>query len=136
MLSRVAAIAVAGSVPFVVAKCFRSQPAMSLALGELPAARVAIIGAGVGGCMTAYFLREMPLGGRNLDIHVYSADGRVGGRTDVVELDGQLYESGGSTLHTCNKYLLDAAKEFGKKLVSVPPVTVTQDAYLPGNDHW
>ncbi len=112
MLARVAGLLVAGSVPFVVAKCFSSH--LSPVNRELPAARVAIIGAGVGGCMTAHFLREMQ-GGRNLDVHVYSSDGRVGGRADVVELDGHLYESGGSTIHTCNKYLVDAAEKFGKE---------------------
>ena len=34
---------------------------------ELPAARVAVIGAGVGGCFAANFLRE--LGGQKLEIH-------------------------------------------------------------------
>lgn len=78
----------------------------------LPKARVAIVGAGVGGCCTAAFLRE--LGGENLDIHVWQRKGvPVGGRTAVVDFDGHLYESGGSILHTSNKYLVDFARSLG-----------------------
>ncbi len=80
----------------------------------LPAARVAIVGAGVGGCSAAYFLRE--LGGENLDIHVWQRKGvPVGGRTAVVDFGGHLYESGGSVIHTSNKYLVDFAAKFGKE---------------------
>ena len=43
---------------------------------DFPKARVAIIGAGVGGCSAAYFLRQ--LAGDSLDIHVYS-NGKIGG---------------------------------------------------------
>ena len=80
---------------------------------ELPPAKVAIIGAGMGGCFTAKFLREE--GGGKLDIHVWAKKGsKVGGRTAVFEFDGHVYETGGSVIHTSNKYLSDAAKEHGK----------------------
>ena len=80
---------------------------------DLPQARVAIIGAGVGGCCASYFLRE--LGGDNLDIHVWQKKGvPVGGRTAVIDFAGHMYESGGSVIHTSNKYLVDFAKQFGK----------------------
>ena len=86
-------------------KCLESVTA-------LPKARVAIVGAGIGGCCTAAFLRE--LGGENLDIHVWQRKGvPVGGRTAVVDFDGHLYESGGSILHNSNKYLVDFASSLG-----------------------
>ena len=80
---------------------------------ELPVARVAVIGAGVGGCLAANFLRE--LGGQNLEIHVWNRKGsHVGGRTATTEFAGHTYETGGSIMHSSNKYLADAAKKYGK----------------------
>ena len=80
---------------------------------ELPPARVAIIGAGVGGCFAAQFLREQ--GGENLDIHVWAKKGsKVGGRTATFEFAGHHYETGASVIHSENKHLVDAAMEFGE----------------------
>lgn len=79
---------------------------------DLPPARVAIIGAGVGGCFSAKFLRE--LGGKDLDIHIWNKkESEVGGRTATVAFVDHLYESGGSIAHSSNKYLVDAAKDHG-----------------------
>ena len=81
---------------------------------ELPAARVAVIGAGIGGCFAANFLRE--LGGQKLEIHVWNKKGsRVGGRTATTEFAGHTYETGASIMHSSNKYLVDAAKKYGKQ---------------------
>lgn len=76
-----------------------------------PRKRVAIIGAGVGGCSAAYFLRE--LGGDALDIHVFS-NGKIGGRTRVIEFCGHLYEAGASVIHSSNQYLVDFREQFGE----------------------
>ena len=113
MLRHISKVLVATSAPFIAAKCLSTPPPPK---HDLPKARVAIIGAGVGGCSAAYFLRE--LGGKNLEIHVFSADGRVGGRADVVDIDGHLYESGGSVIHTSNKYLVDMTEAFGTQAYS------------------
>ena len=80
---------------------------------ELPAgARVAVIGAGVGGCFAANFLRE--LGGQKLEIHVWNKKGsRVGGRTATTEFAGHTFETGASIMHSSNKYLMDAANKYG-----------------------
>ena len=48
-----------------------------------------------------------------VDIHVYS-DGKVGGRTAVVEFDGHLYEAGATIIHENNMYLVEFAKKFGE----------------------
>ena len=88
----------------------RTREASASRFSGAPPAKVAIVGAGVGGCCAASFLRE--LGGDSLEIHVYS-DGPVGGRTATAEVDGHLYETGGSVIHKSNKYLVDLAKKFG-----------------------
>lgn len=72
--------------------------------------RVAIVGAGVGGCSSAYFLRRLV--GDSLDLHVFEK-AVIGGRTDVIQFDGHKYESGGAVMHSSNKYLLDLAQQFG-----------------------
>ena len=80
---------------------------------ELPAARVAVIGAGVGGCFAANFLKEFN-GGQNLEIHVWNKkEDRVGGRTATCNFAGHVYETGASIMHSSNKYLVDAAKKYG-----------------------
>ena len=48
-----------------------------------------------------------------VEIHVYS-DGKVGGRTAVIEFDGWLYEAGATIIHENNMYLVDFAKTFGE----------------------
>lgn len=74
---------------------------------------MAIIGAGIGGCFAAKFLHEN--GGKNLEIDVYAMKGsKVGGRTGVCQIDGHLYEAGASVIHSDNKYLTDAVKQYGK----------------------
>lgn len=72
--------------------------------------RVAVVGAGVGGCSSAYFLRRLI--GDDLDLHVFEK-AVIGGRTDVIQFDGHKYESGGAVMHSSNKYLLDFAQQFG-----------------------
>jgi protoporphyrinogen oxidase len=80
---------------------------------ELPPAKVAVLGAGIGGCFAAKFLREN--GGKNLDIHVFAKKGsEVGGRAGVCHYDGHLYESGALILLPENKYMSDAAREYGE----------------------
>lgn len=77
---------------------------------------MAVIGAGIGGCFAAKFLREK--GGKKLDIHLFAKkDSKVGGRTAVFEFDGHVFETGASVIHSSNKYLSDVAKEHGKWLV-------------------
>lgn len=81
---------------------------------DLPAARVAVIGAGVGGCFAANFLRE--LGCQKLEIHVWNKkDSRIGGRTATTEFAGHTFETGASIMHSSNKYLVDAADKYGKQ---------------------
>lgn len=77
----------------------------------LEPARVAIVGAGVGGCCAAYFIRER--GGEAVKIDVFER-GVVGGRTATFTFQGHVYETGASIIHTSNKYLVNLSKKFGK----------------------
>lgn len=80
---------------------------------ELPPAKIAIIGAGIGGSFAAKFLREN--GGKNLDIRVFAKKGsEIGGRTAVCQIGDHVYETGASVIHSANKHLVDLAKEHGK----------------------
>ena len=83
--------------------------------------RVAIVGAGVGGCSSAYFLRK--LCGEDIDLHVFEK-AVVGGRTDVIQFDGHKYESGGAVMHSSNKYLADFAQQFGTYCACVDIVSL------------
>ncbi|CAI9740975.1 prenylcysteine oxidase 1-like [Octopus vulgaris] len=75
---------------------------------ELP--RIAIVGAGIGGTSTAYYLRQ--LFGDQAIIDIYESNS-VGGRLDTLKFDGEFIETGGSTLHPKNAYMLNFTKILG-----------------------
>lgn len=82
-------------------------------MDDLPSAKVAVIGAGMGGCFAAKFLREN--GGKNLDIHVFAKKGsKVGGRVAVCHFDEHVYEAGAVVFHSGDKYVNDAVREHGE----------------------
>ena len=62
----------------------------------------AIIGGGIGGGATAYFLRQQF--GPDLDVTVFER-GRIGGRLATVKIAGNTYEVGGSVIHPDNKLM-------------------------------
>ena len=78
--------------------------------------KVAVIGYGVGGTATAYFLRELL--GASVELHVFS-DGKVGGRTGVVEFSGETYEAGASIIHKKNRYMSALSAKFGEYLLKL-----------------
>ena len=73
--------------------------------------KVAVIGYGVAGTATAYFLRELL--GDSVELHVFS-DGRVGGRTGIVKFSGKSFEAGASIIHKKNRYVSALSAKFGK----------------------
>ena len=73
--------------------------------------KVAVIGYGVGGTATAYFLREIL--GASVELHVFS-DGKIGGRTGTVEIAGERFEAGGAILHKKNRYISAFSAKLGK----------------------
>lgn len=75
-----------------------------------PAAKIAVIGGGIGGTAAAYFLHD--LFGDEVLIDVYEPD-RVGGRLATLSVAGQEYETGGSVIHPANQYMKNFASQFG-----------------------
>lgn len=76
----------------------------------------AIIGGGIGGTSTAYFLRE--LFGLDATIDLYESD-KIGGRLATIPLGNSKYESGGSVIHPKNKYMVDFVKQLGRFLLDL-----------------
>mmetsp|Transcript_10240 Transcript_10240/g.42473 ORF Transcript_10240/g.42473 Transcript_10240/m.42473 type:complete len:527 (-) Transcript_10240:5537-7117(-) len=91
---------------------------------ELPrTARVAIVGAGAAGSSTARFLSHAARDrGARVDLHVFEATSRVGGRvrSHVVE-HGAHVEAGASIMVDANKYVLQMVHELPNVTLSRPP---------------
>jgi len=81
------------------------------------AASIAIIGGGVGGASTSYYLRRLL--GEDVDLDVYERSPFVGGRTRSVQVDGKFVELGASIIYTGNRTAKLLAEEAG--LTQVPP---------------
>ncbi|EDQ88662.1 uncharacterized protein MONBRDRAFT_26319 [Monosiga brevicollis MX1] len=90
-------------------------------IGEREGKRVAIIGAGVAGSATAYFLRH---NGRlnlteedepsNLVIDMYDASAELQcGRVRSIDVNGKTVEVGGAVIHNSNYYATTLAKQLG-----------------------
>lgn len=78
--------------------------------------RIAIVGAGIGGTSSGYFLRQkFP----KAHIAIIEAnEAHSGGRLETVKVDGREYEIGGSIIHSANKLMvdyMDICKQFGIK---------------------
>ncbi|XP_037073888.1 prenylcysteine oxidase-like [Pollicipes pollicipes] len=58
----------------------------------------------------AYFVRQ--LFKEDADIQLYEQN-RIGGRLDMEEVNDHWFESGGSIIHTKNKYMMDFIDKFG-----------------------
>uniref|UniRef100_A0A915PR85 Prenylcysteine lyase domain-containing protein n=1 Tax=Setaria digitata TaxID=48799 RepID=A0A915PR85_9BILA len=77
---------------------------------------IAIIGGGIGGASSAYFLRKLIPLGTNVEIHLFN-EGSIGGRLTTIQMqyNGKMhmFEAGGSVLHPANMYFKNWMKEFG-----------------------
>ena len=72
--------------------------------------RLAIIGAGIGGCSAAFFAhRLMP----DSEITIYELSDRIGGRIYGVELEDQRVEIGAAFFKLSNQFLIGTLKELG-----------------------
>ncbi|ESO83268.1 hypothetical protein LOTGIDRAFT_236715 [Lottia gigantea] len=74
--------------------------------------RIGIIGGGIGGTSTAYYLKSLFGDGCHIDL--FESE-RVGGRLANINIDGYDYEAGGSIIHPKNKYMVEFAEKFGFK---------------------
>ncbi|CAH8494669.1 unnamed protein product [Heterobilharzia americana] len=72
--------------------------------------RVAIVGGGIGGVSSAYYLRQ--LFGKNVSIALFEKSGRIGGRMKTVPFCGEICESGASLIHSSNRYMMSFARKF------------------------
>nr|CDS27524.1 prenylcysteine oxidase [Hymenolepis microstoma] len=83
--------------------------------------QIAIVGAGFGGCSTAYFLRR--LFGNTLGIRIFECSDHIGGRVRAIKYNNgeELYESGAAIFTSNHKYMLMLAKEFRLKVLQLPP---------------
>lgn len=72
---------------------------------------VAVIGGGIGGTATSYFLTQL-FGAGKVHIDIYEAR-QIGGRLATVDVAGRNYETGGSIIHPRNKYMVSFVKTFG-----------------------
>uniref|UniRef100_A0A0A9WJS4 Prenylcysteine oxidase n=1 Tax=Lygus hesperus TaxID=30085 RepID=A0A0A9WJS4_LYGHE len=72
--------------------------------------RIAIVGGGISGTSTAYFLNEI-LGAR-VDVTLFEGS-KIGGRLSTISVEGCEYETGGAVIHEKNKYATDLAVKMG-----------------------
>lgn len=75
--------------------------------------RIAVVGAGIGGTATAFYLRQEFGPGVKIDVF---ESGTVGGRLETVKIGEYEYETGGSVIHPLNLHM----KHFVDKL-GIPP---------------
>eukprot|EP00090_Calanus_glacialis_P045532 TRINITY_DN8508_c1_g1_i1.p1 TRINITY_DN8508_c1_g1~~TRINITY_DN8508_c1_g1_i1.p1 ORF type:complete len:491 (-),score=175.50 TRINITY_DN8508_c1_g1_i1:35-1507(-) len=94
--------------------------------GKKPPPRVAIVGAGIGGASTGFFLSRLLPG---VELTVFEM-GKIGGRLATEEVDGRRYESGGSIIHSANRYMVEYLDLCGLKKKEAPqdaPFTLHRD---------
>ncbi|XP_078421349.1 prenylcysteine oxidase 1-like [Cetorhinus maximus] len=82
-----------------------------------PPQSIAVIGAGIGGSSSAYFLRQHF--GRGVRIDVFESE-TVGGRLATASINGQDYETGGSTIHPFNLHMKKFAQMLGLQELKLP----------------
>eukprot|EP00903_Cladosiphon_okamuranus_P011915 g11191.t1 len=75
--------------------------------GDRKKVSVAVIGAGIGGSTASHFLREALDEDFQAKIVVFERAMKAGGRTDHIEFNDQLFETGASVIYTGNAYLFN-----------------------------
>ncbi len=71
--------------------------------------KIGIIGAGIGGCSAAYYLRQkLP----DSEIYIYDKLGRIGGRLYHRQIANITNELGATFFHTVNKHLMKFVEDF------------------------
>lgn len=70
-----------------------------------------IIGGGIGGTATAYFLRRLYK--QDISLHLYEPE-KIGGRLLTSSNFDRKYEVGGAIIHPDNYYMNNFIKELGK----------------------
>ncbi|ELT89696.1 hypothetical protein CAPTEDRAFT_193688 [Capitella teleta] len=70
----------------------------------------AIVGAGIGGASSAFFLNALLENEGQIDVFERSD---IGGRLATTVINGQEYETGGSIIHPRNRYLVNFTRDLG-----------------------
>uniref|UniRef100_A0A8C9QEZ7 Protoporphyrinogen oxidase n=1 Tax=Spermophilus dauricus TaxID=99837 RepID=A0A8C9QEZ7_SPEDA len=78
---------------------------------------IAIIGAGIGGTSSAYYLRQKF--GKDVKIDLFERK-EVGGRLATLTVEGQEYEAGGSVIHPLNLHMKRFVKDLGRTETFLP----------------
>ena len=85
--------------------------------------RIAVIGGGIGGAASAYWLHKLGVvGGRTLSVDLYEREDKVGGRAQHTIIDGFVLETGGAVIAEANVHLLNLTREMGLNAVKPPHV--------------
>ncbi|XP_059477692.1 prenylcysteine oxidase 1-like [Neocloeon triangulifer] len=82
--------------------------------------KIAVIGGGIGGTATAYFLRNFLHPQPKVDVF---EDDEVGGRLALATVGGKQYELGGAIIHPRNKHAVTLVQELGLKRRAEPPAS-------------
>ncbi|CAH8494663.1 unnamed protein product [Heterobilharzia americana] len=69
-----------------------------------------IVGAGIGGASSAYYLRQ--LFGNKVSITLFEQSGRIGGRMKAISFCEETCETGANVFHSSNNYILSFARKF------------------------
>lgn len=78
------------------------------------AEKVAIVGGGVGGAATAYYLHKAD---SNAEIHLFESEQRLGGPLQEVTFEGRVVELGHPVFHKKNKLSAQLVQELGLETV-------------------
>lgn len=94
-----------------------------LDLSQATVPSIAIVGGGIGGASTSYFLNQ--LYGGKVKITVFERDDVLGGRLREMNIGGKSYDSGGSIIHSSNLYAKTLTEKVNlKEAPDAPETTV------------
>ncbi|MGH2581422.1 MAG: protoporphyrinogen oxidase [Anaerolineales bacterium] len=93
--------------------------------------KVAIVGGGIGGLSAAYYLFKAADGaGLAVDVSVYEAEGRWGGKINTVSMEGFLVEEGPDSFLTTKPWALELCEELGISDQLIPTLPSRHRTYI------